>query len=53
MNQPEVPPGLQPLLMEVIDGTLDPEAASQLQELLRTDPHAMSLYIDFCEMHAA
>ena len=44
---------LQPLLMEMFDGTLDPNAADKLQQRLRTDPDAMSFYIDFCEMHAA
>ena len=53
MNQSEVPPELQPLLLELFEGTLDAEAGDQLQQRLRIDPHAMALYIDFCEMHAA
>ena len=53
MNHSEGLSELQPLLMEMLDGTLDPKAADKLQQRLRTDPHAMSFYIDFCEMHAA
>ena len=53
MNHSDIPTELQSLLMEAFDGTLDPESAAQLQQRLRTDPHAMSLYVDFCEMHAA
>ena len=53
MNHSDIPPELQSLLMEAFDGTLDPESAAELQQRLRTDPHAMSLYVDFCEMHAA
>ena len=53
MNHSDIPTELQSLLMDAFDGTLDPESATQLQQRLRTDPHAMSLYVDFCEMHAA
>lgn len=53
MNQSDGLPELQSLLMEVFDGTLEPEAAAKLQQLLRRDPKAMACYIDFCEMHAA
>lgn len=53
MNQSDFSPELKTLLMEVFNGTLDSEADRQLQERLRADLHAMSLYIHFCEMHAA
>ena len=44
---------LQNLMAEMLDGTLDSDSAAQLQQRLRTDQNARTLYFEFCEMHAA
>jgi len=40
------------LLSELVDGDLPPPRADRLRDLLRDDPEAQDLYLDFMKLHA-
>jgi ferric-dicitrate binding protein FerR (iron transport regulator) len=43
---------MEPLLMAVGEGTLGPDGRRALSRLLRQEPDARRLYVEYCQMHA-